>query len=317
MGSLSLVCLVLSILTILYDVHPKLHDLKKPVAIVTAASSIYLLALDCIIFLRNPYPLRVKIIDLIFRNVLGSVYKRYKCIWCLQTWWPSFLRLYCNPFTFGETFFKGSRYMVLVQRGGLDFRTFDDVPRFEDNDHRFSVSVRNMEGRWGEELEWVELVEEGAFLQEEGVLQQQSEVKAISDIYTRGVRTGHDVSTCCKIVRHYNLLGKVICVRSEIFWGISYRYHVEITELSKTKVLYTIQGECVDHNCLFRIFCAWSWFETEPDCGVVDLRSGGLKNGVRYIHIVDLDTMHRSLECGDYILRFVHHENHGFCVAGG
>ncbi|KAG0554951.1 hypothetical protein KC19_12G132500 [Ceratodon purpureus] len=274
MGSLSLVCLVLSILTILYDVHPKLHDLKKPVAVITASFAIYLLALDCIIFVRNPYPLRIKIIDLLFRNVLGSVYKNYKSIWCLQKWWPSFLRLYCNPFTFSETFFEGSRYMVLVQRGGLDFRTFDDISRFEDNDHRFSVSVRNMEGRWGDQQEWMELVEEGAFLQEEGILQQQSTVKAIADIYTRGVRTGYDV-------------------------------------------LYRIQGECADYNCLFRIFCAWSWFETEPDCGVVDIRLGGLKNGVRYIHTVDLDTMHRSLECGDYILRFVHHENHGFCVGGG
>lgn len=41
---------------------------------------------------------------------------------------------------------------------------FDDVCWFEDNDYRFSVLVRNMEGKWGEELEWMELVEEGVFL---------------------------------------------------------------------------------------------------------------------------------------------------------
>lgn len=317
MGSLSLVVLVISIITVVYDVHPKFHGLKKPVAIMTATFALYLLALDCFVFLTSPYPLRVKLLDLLFRTVLGGVYKKYKTIWSLQRWWPKFLRFYCNPFTFGETFFKGSRYMVLVQRGGVDLRAFDDVPRFEDNDHRFSVSVRNMEGKWGEELEWMELGEAGAFLQKEGILQQQSKVKAISDIYTQGVRTGVDVSTCCKIVRYYNILGKMICVRSEVFWARRYQYQVEITELSKTKILYRIQGVCADYNCLFGIFCAWSWFETQPDCGVVDLRLGGLKNGVRYIHTVNLDTMHRSIECGEYVLKFVHHENHGFCVAGG
>lgn len=317
MGNLSVVLLVLSILTLLYDVIHKLHALKKPLAIVAALCSIYLLGLDIFVFLKNPYPIRVKLIDLLLRTILGGVYKKYKTIWSFQKWWPSCLGLYCNPFTFGETYFKGSRYMVLVQRDGLDFRTFDDVRRFEDNDHRFSVSVRNMEGKWGEELEWMELVEEGAFLQEEGIFQQHSKVKAIADIYTKGVRTpGYDVSNCCKIVRHYNVLGKMIAVRADVYWGISCTYQVEITELSKTKILYRIQGECADYNCLFRIFCAWSWFETQPECGVVDLGVGGLKNGVRYIHTNNLDTMHRLIECGDYILKFVHHENHGSCVAG-
>jgi len=312
MGNLSVVVLVLSILTLFYDAIPKLHELKKPLAILTAVSSIYLLGLDMFVFLKNPYPISVKLIDLVLRNLLGGIYKKYKTIWSLQKWWPSF---YCNPFTFGETYFKRSRYMVLVRKNGLDLRAFDDVRRFEDNDHRFSVSVRNMEGRWGDELEWMELVEEGAFLQKESVVQQRSKVKSISDIYTKGVKTGYDVSRCCKLVRHYNILGKMVAVRANIHWGIECTYQTEITELSKTRILYRIQGKCADYNCLFRIFCAWSWFETEPECGVIDLGVGGLKNGVRYIHTVNLDTMHRSIECGDYVLKFVHHEYHGFCVA--
>lgn len=47
----------------------------------------------------------------------------------------------------------------------------------------------------------------------------------IVDIYIKGVWIlGYDVFNCCKIVWYYNVLGKMIVVRVDVYWGISCIY---------------------------------------------------------------------------------------------
>lgn len=298
--ALSFILLIYSILSIT-DNFVSNRKWKVPLYVVAAIFSLYYVAIDIYLFIKNPYSMRSKLLDLFLRSILGEIYESNKVEWSLNG-----LNVFCNQFNPCETYRKDSFYFGIsqvVRNSPVDLRNFgsevvkmfnviEDTDLNHKNRHfKYFISVRKT-AEWLSEVDWVEIIDFEEFLK------VKNENSVFDDLHF------------CKHCKIYDIEAVVLLS----FKGSSISYSVTLKKGSKTINVFT--GSCIDERSAFCLLCSFSVLEKYPDCGIIDMAVGGIRKGHKYLHCYKVKDFIDLICKEGFKLFLCIHERGGFVVAG-
>jgi hypothetical protein len=308
MGKLAVSIFAVSILSILNEVVRFTTEVRVLLYIIGFLISTWFVFLDIYLFLVKPGEIGQKLIELFMVSAMGDLYERYKTDWSLKG-----LKIFCNPFTSETKYFDGYHYMVAVEK--------ELINRTHDGDRKVCFDKRKfIQDKWKMFHFKMDRADEETdyhfkfFLNENKktfyrycTVESKSvfiEVRPKEELF-------EEYYDSCKGIDHE---GIELDYNDEREGG---SFRVEISNSGTDQILKVISGKCLKVRNIQGIFNIWGWYSKHPECGVIDMRRGGVHKGVKYLHAYNLESLHRGVSKDKLFLGRYQHEDHGFHVGFG